>query len=144
MGRFVKNYGLHTGSYAIRMPLGTNTLGPQVPQSGQVRFNVANNNLEVYYSGAWHGISQAGRVAILTDRFTGDGTTQSFDMVNSPTAPEGYVPGQEAELLVFVGNIYQEPGVSYTVSGSLIEFTEAPNPGVRVIVLHNFNSTHVR
>ena len=144
MGRMVKNYFLHTGSHAIGLPLGTPSIGPQYPRDGQVRFNVAANTLEVYYSNAWHGISQAGRVAIVKDQMVGDGVTLSFVMAHAPLAPEDYLAGQEADILVFVGNIYQNPGVSYTIGGNTINFLEAPNFGVPIVVLHNFNSTHVR
>ena len=144
MGRMVKNYFLRTGSYAIGVPVGSSSLGPQQPRSGQVRFNISLNDLEVYYSGAWHAISQAGRVAIAKDQLVGDGVTLNFNMPNAPVGYDSYTPGQEADLLVFVGNIFQNPGVSYTVSGSIIQFQEAPNLGVPIVVLHNFNSTHVR
>lgn len=144
MGRFVKNLGLHSGSYAIRMPLGSASLGPQQPRDGQVRFNVSANTLEVFYSSAWHGISQAGRVEITKDVFIGDGVTQSFTMVNQPLPPEAYSAGQEAEALVFIGNVFQEPGLAYSLSGADIFFTSAPDLGVRIVILHNFNSTHVR
>ena len=144
MGRLAKNRQITTGSYAIRMPTGSSTVGPQRPQDGQVRFNEVSMTLEIFYSSTWHSVSQAGRVNILKDVFNGDGTTHAFTMSNAPSTPYEYQTGQEADLLVFIGNIFQEPGVAYTVSGSLIDFTSIPDPNVRIVVLHNFNSTFVR
>ena len=140
MGRFVKNKEIHTGSYAIRLPVGTNTLAPQFPIDGQIRFNDSSptlRNMEVYSNGSWKGVGMDGRVNIIKDTFVGNNLMTSFPLSNS------YDPGHEAEILVFIGSIYQEPGVAYTVNGPNIIFTSPPNNGITVIVLHNFNSTHV-
>jgi hypothetical protein len=139
MGRFVKNVKMHTGSYAISLPGGTHDVIPQYPEVGQIRYNQDLNKLEVYYGGNWNEISSSlrGRVHIVKDTFVGNGTTKTFAMAAS------YNPGDEAMMLVFVGNLYQNPGEVYTVSGSNITFTdEAPANGVKVLILHNFNSTH--
>lgn len=147
MGRFVKNREIVTGSYAIRMPVGTTEVigstidvTPQYPVSGQVKFNQTINKLEVYYNSAWHEVSSSvrGRVNIIKDIFVGDGVTTSFIMSNSV----GYNAGDEAMILVFVGNIFQEPGEVYTINDKILAFGEAPPLGIKVIVLHNFNSTH--
>ena len=144
MGRLVKNTQIHTGSYAIRMPLGSYTVGPQRPQCGQVRFNESNNNVELFYNGMWHHVGTTGRVAIFKDTFIGDGVKTDFDMFNAPTGDERYFPGMEADMLVFVGGVFQEPSVSYRVDGSVITFTGTPDLGIPIVVLHNFNSTNVR
>lgn len=144
MGRLAKNLRLRSGSYAIRMPIGSNTVGPQHPRDGQTRFNVTSNNLELYYSNAWHAVSTSGRVSIVKDVFTGNGITTKFIMLHAPTGPEGYLPGQDADVLVFIGGVFQEPSMSYTVDGDVIEFTSIPDLGIPIVVLHNFNSTHVR
>ena len=144
MGRLAKNRVIKTGSYAIRMPMGSNTVGPQRPQAGQVRFNKSNNNLEVFYSGEWHHLGTTGRVAIVKDTFIGDGVTADFTMLNAPTGEEQYYPGMESDVLVFVGGVFQEPNVAYTLNNAVISFTGVPDLGMPVVVLHNFNSTHVR
>lgn len=144
MGRLAKNRVIKTGSYAIRMPMGSNTVGPQRPQAGQVRFNKSNNNLEVFYSGEWRHLGTTGRVAIVKDTFIGDGVTADFTMLNAPTGEEQYYPGMESDVLVFVGGVFQEPNVAYTLNNAVISFTGVPDLGMPVVVLHNFNSTHVR
>lgn len=139
MGRFVKNVKIHTGSYAISLPGGTHDVVPQYPEVGQIRYNNDLNKLEVFYGSNWNEISSSlrGRVTISKDTFVGNGTNKVFTMTNS------YSAGDEAMVLVFVGNIYQDPGVVYTVDGTSITFTdEAPANGIKVLVLHNFNSTH--
>ena len=77
MGRFVKNAGVKTGSYAIRMPNGTNILGPNAPVDGQVRFNTdpSTNNLEVYKNNSWTELANVGRVAIVKDSWDVVGAT---------------------------------------------------------------------
>ena len=144
MGRLAKNIKIRSSSYAIRMPLGSSTVGPQRPRDGQTRFNVTSNNLELYYSSAWHAISTTGRVSIVKDVFTGNGVDTKFTMLHAPAGPESYQLGQDADVLVFVGGVFQEPAVAYTINGDIIEFTGTPNLGMPVVVLHNFNSTHVR
>jgi hypothetical protein len=138
MGRFIKNKEIHAGSYAIRLPVGSNSLSPQFPVDGQIRFNKTNpSNMEVFHNGSWKGVGLAGRVNIVKDTFVGNSLMTSFQLTNS------YIAGQEADILVFIGSIYQEPGVAYTVNGNNIIFSSPPNDGMTVIVLHNFNSTIV-
>lgn len=143
MGRYLKNTKIKAGSYAIQMPVGTNSFGPQFPVSGQMRFNSSIDNIEVYYGGAWRGMGLAGRVAIVKDSFFGDGTQTEFVM------SQKYAAGHDAEVLAFIGNVFQESQVAYTVGINLlnqgvITFTTAPMPGMPIVVLHNFNSTQVQ
>ena len=142
MGRHLKNTKIESGSYAIQLPMGTNSLGPQFPVSGQVRFNKSVDNVEVYFGGAWRGLAVSGKVAIVKDSFVGDGVTMDFIM------SQKYLPGHETEVLAFIGNIFQNPGVAFTVSVNLINqgvisFASPPPLDAPVVVLHNFNSTQV-
>jgi len=59
--------------------------------------------------------------------FTGDGTTYTFSLGYSPL---------EYEIFITVAGVPQTPGSSYAyfMSGSTIYFTEAPNPGDRIVV----------
>ena len=46
----------------------------------------------------------------------------------------------ETDILVFVGGVFQNPGVSYTVDGTDdITFTSAPPNGETIIILHGLN-----
>jgi hypothetical protein len=136
MGRYVKNVRLNNGSHAIGMPLSTNTLGPQFPELGQVKYNEDTSKLQVYAPTGWKDIATVGDVAIVRDYFLGDGTTSTYTMTKS------YVTGQEANMLVFVANVFQNPFVTYTVSGASITFVGVPATGVPIVILHNFNSTN--
>ena len=134
---------LTSRSYAIQLPVGNNSLGPQYPVSGQVRYNEAIENLEIYYSSAWHTVGMAGRVDVVKDSFVGDGATTVFVLAQK------YLAGRENDILVFVGNIFQDPQVTYTVgingiNEGIITFASPPKFNIPVIVLHNLNSTIVQ
>jgi len=53
-----------------------------------------------------------------------------------------YTSGQEAQVIVYVGNVYQNPTVAYTFNGTTtITFTSPPPLGQTVVILHNLAST---
>jgi hypothetical protein len=137
MGRFIKNEAIHTPSYAVRVPMGSDTLGPQFPEDGQVHFNTSNGLLEFYTNNKWQPVGLAGRVAIVKDTFVGNGVLTSFPI------SVGYDTGHEQEMLVYIGNIFQNPGVAYTVNQYMITFSSPPDANIVGVVLHNFNSTKV-
>ena len=137
MGRFVKNFTLQpTGSYSVIIPNGTSSLGPEGPVNGQFRYNSTTANMQAYFGGAWKQLAVAGNSTILKDAFTGDGSTTGFTMTYS------YNSGQEAQALVFIGGVFQNPGVNYTFGGTTTAtFTSPPPFGQAVVILHNFAST---
>jgi hypothetical protein len=55
------------------------------------------------------------------DNFTGDGSTTSFTLSRNAH--------HENDLEVFVGNVRQQPGSAYTVSGTTLAFTGTPANG---------------
>lgn len=141
MGRFIKNAELTSRSYATRAPMGSTSLGPEAPVDGQFRFNKDIGQIEVFFNGQWWALAVTGKVNIVKDTFVGDGTAVQFTPLSV-----SYPPGREAEVLVFVGNIFQNPGVAYHFINEVpdaIEFTSPPDPGSPIVVLHNFNSTQV-
>ncbi len=138
MGRYLKNTQIEGGSYAIQLPLGSNSVGPDVPQNGQIRFNTSNNRIEMFFGSSWNQVAKIGSVAIVVDEFTGDGVTTEFTMSQSESS--------ESAVLVSIGGVYQQPTTNYTVDGSTtITFTSPPPaPGVnpnKIVVVHNLNST---
>jgi hypothetical protein len=137
MGRFLKNTQIKGGSYAIQLPLGSNSLGPEVPVNGQVRFNQSNSRVELFYNAQWNQLAKIGNVAIVVDEFTGDNSQTAFTMSQIETSPNA--------VLVSIGGVYQQPTTNYTVSGTTITFTSPPPaPGVnpnKIVVVHNLNST---
>lgn len=133
--RSLKNPVLKTFGYATVMPFGTTALRPTSPIDGEFRFNTDTNKVEVYYESAWNSISKIGQVSITKDTFTGDSSTTNFTMTKS------YSAGEETKVIVVVGNIFQNPGVAFSVSGTNIVFSSPPPFGQTVIVLHGFAST---
>jgi hypothetical protein len=139
MGRYLKNTQLEGGSYAIQLPLGSNSVGPDVPVNGQIRFNTSNNKIEMFFAGIWNQVAKIGSVDIVVDEFTGDGITTTFTMSQAESST--------GAVLVSIGGVYQQPTINYTVDGStIITFTSPPPaPGVnpnKIVVVHNFNSTN--
>lgn len=138
MGRYLKNTQLEGGSYAVQLPLGSTSVGPDVPVDGQIRFNLSNTKVELFYNGAWNQIAKVGTVSIVVDEFTGDGVATTFTM--------SQVESSASAILVSIGGVYQQPTTNYTVDGSTtITFTSPPPaPGVnpnKIVVVHNLNST---
>jgi hypothetical protein len=64
---------------------------------------------------------------LTSQTFTGDGSTVAFTM--------GYTVANPTSILVTSGNVVQEPTVAYTVSGTTLTFTSAPE---------NADTIHVR
>jgi hypothetical protein len=95
MGRYLKNTQLEGGSYAVQLPLGSATVGPDVPVNGQIRFNQTNDKIEFYYNSAWNQIAKIGQVPITTDTCTtiDGGIVNQFTMAS---APRDYITGEEA------------------------------------------------
>lgn len=138
MGRYLKNTQLEGGSYAVQLPLGSSSVGPDVPENGQIRFNTSNNKVELFFAGVWNQVAKIGTVNITVDEFTGDGVTTNFTMSQTESSDNA--------VLVSIGGVYQQPSIAYTVSGTTISFTSPPPaPGLnpnKIVVVHNLNSTN--
>lgn len=146
MGRFVKNRELQSQGYSYRMPVGSTYLRMPSPTDGLFRFNTDTNQVEIYYNSAWNSVAKVGVSQIVKDSQgatspganleSADGSRTTFTMSTT------YNSGQEAQVLVYVGNVFQNPGVAYTFNGSnIITFTSPPPLGQTIIILHNFPST---
>jgi len=139
MGRYLKNTQLEGGSYAVQLPLGSSSVGPDVPVNGQIRFNQSNTRVELFYNSVWNTIAKVGTVAIVVDEFTGDGVLTAFTMSQAESS--------DSAILVSIGGVYQQPTTNYTTDGTTtITFTSPPPaPGVnpnKIVVVHNLNSTN--
>ena len=62
------------------------------------------------------------------DEFTGDGSNTNFTLSRNAH--------HENDLEVFVGNVRQQPGDAYTVSGTTLAFTGTPANGEVIYVVH--------
>lgn len=138
MGRYLKNTQLRGGSYAVQLPLGTSSLGPDAPVNGQIRYNQTNNKIEFFYNSQWNQVAKIGSVPITVDEFTGDAVQTAFTMSQAESDANA--------ILVQIGGVYQQPNVNYTVNGTTtITFTSPPpSPGInpnKIVVVHDLNST---
>ena len=132
----LKNTLLRSASYAIRVPSSSSAYGPDSPVDGQVRYNATLNKMQYYSIDKWINFAGEGKVLLEKDSFVGDGTTREFGpMLYS------YSTGEELSVLVFVGNVFQNPGVAYDLSGDIIRFSSPPNDLQPVIILHGYGST---
>lgn len=137
MGRYAKNTEVQAGQYAVRLPIGTSAVGPDVPVDGQTRFNATNSSVEFYYQSKWNVVARVGKVPIIVDEFSGDGVLTDFTMTQTEST--------ETDIVVMIGGVYQQPVQNYTVNGVTISFTSPPpapsiNPN-KIVVIHNLNST---
>lgn len=139
MARFVKA-GQFTSlndkqSGGLKLPDGTSTQRSPAPLAGEVRYNTTTNNFEFYNGSSYQNVAVKGTVTITKDSFTGDGSTLAYTL--------SITPADENNILVFVGNVFQNPDVAYTLSGATITFASAPPLSQTVVVLHGFDSTSV-
>jgi hypothetical protein len=151
MARLLKNPTVHDNpSFAVQLPIVPNSSYGDAPIGGLLRFNQATNRIEFYYNNSWSQVAKIGTVQLVTDSFSGDGTTSIFYMSQAESDPTA--------IAVFVGGVYQQPAANgagtsnanaYSVNGSTaITFSSAPpqvtgNSPTQIIVIHNINSTNV-
>ena len=129
MGYFVKNRLLASGSSGVVIPVGGSATRPLAPAFGLIRYNTDLAAIEYFNGIQYVQLSAAGSVDYTVDSFTGDGSTTVFTMsIAVPTA---------AQIMVFVGSIYQDSTTAYTVSGFDITFTSAPPDGEPISVIHS-------
>ena len=147
MGRYLKNTQLEGGSYAIQLPIGSASVGPDSPVNAQMRFNQSNDKIEFYYNGQWNQVAKIGQVPIYTDTFDTSDFIAAGGNLPMPNAPRDYITGEEASVLVFIGGVQQRPIDHYHFSSSVatkdlyLEPTAIGDAGQTVLVIHNFNST---
>ena len=129
MGIYVKNRRLPSGSTGVVLPTGSSETRPEYPTFGMIRYNTDVGLVEFYNGTVWNTLSTGGSVSYTVDDFTGNGVQTVFTM----TIPEDVA----ANIMVFVGSIYQDPATSYTVNGGYdITFTSAPPNTVPINVIH--------
>ena len=144
MGRFVKNTGFDSGSYAIGLEATSASFRPNIAgftSQTALRYSTSSNALEYYsHSGnVWQtvGVVASGTAQITKDSFTGVTSQTEFGPMSVT-----YYPGWEANVLVHVGGVYQIPGTNYNFYGNTtIHFGSAPSNGSDITLIHGFNST---
>ena len=109
------------------VPVGTTAQRP-TGQTGMIRFNTVENQLEVYNGSAWVSVGATNTVS--KDDFSGDDTTTAFTLGQSATTNS---------VIVTLNGTVQEATNAYSVSGTTLTFTNAPATG-DVIQVRTFYS----
>ena len=142
MGHMLKNTVFRSGSYALGVPNGTSAIGPSSPVNGQTRYNTTTGKLEFYANitgtPSWNAVAREGNVVITRTNFTGNGVAVQF-------WPVGFFAGDENEVIVHAGTVYQIPTTNYTFGSGIntgnIIFSSAPNNGAAITIIGGFSST---
>jgi hypothetical protein len=128
MANLYKNRRLLSGSTGTVLPTGSSATRPDNPVFGLIRFNTDTGLIE-YFNGFEYVSLNIGAQAYVIDNFTGDGTTTIFTMSVAVTLA--------TQIMVFVGSIYQQATVAYTVNGGFdITFTSPPPIDAAINVIH--------
>jgi hypothetical protein len=101
---------------SILMPVGNTAQRPGTAVTGMMRFNTTLDVLEFYDSNSWTPASSEFTV-ITADEFNGDGSTVAFTLSADSTT---------AGTVVAINGVVQIPTTAYSVSGTTLTFTEAP------------------
>lgn len=132
MGRYVKNKELDSQSYSIRLPMGSNVLAPNDPVTGLIRFNQSRSKIEFYDVNRWRPLTWASDIEYpFKDVFYGTGTQTVFGPMRFK-----YPVGNEIFLVVHIHNVWQNPGVAYTIDDYTISFSSPVPDGHAIVIVH--------
>jgi hypothetical protein len=119
---------------------------------GQMRYNTANLNVEVYQSGAWRSLRYKESTAITQQSLgNGDYIETTFGPLSPapPTSVESGTSWGGQNLIVIVENVIQIFNTNYTITqapgngktgtGYWVTFSSPVPGGKPVIVLHGFD-----
>lgn len=131
MGYYLKNRRLQSGSTGVVIPTGSTAQRPDYPTFGLIRFNTDTGFCEFFNGTIFQNMGVGGTVSYDVITATGDGSTEDFTL--------DYEYSDPTQLIVFVGSIYQEPTVAYTVSSFTLTFTSAPAAGIPINIIQTQN-----
>jgi hypothetical protein len=130
MGYLVKSRLLQSGSSGVVLPSGPTSERPIDPSTGLIRYNLSTSAIEFYDGSSYQILGTANSITYLVDNFVGNGVSTEFMMTQPVAAAD--------KILVFMGSIYQTPGV-YSVDGTKkITFVEPPPIGLPFNVIHSY------
>ena len=118
-------------STSVLMPVGNTAQRPVTGVTGMLRFSTTENALEVFDNTEWKKVGVPLFTVIVDDQFNGDGSTVAFVLSQESTT---------AGTVVSINGVMQIPTTAYSVSGTTLTFTEAPEPG-DVIDVRIFTTT---
>jgi hypothetical protein len=107
-------------STSILMPVGNVAQRPSTGVTGMLRFNTTADALEVYDNRQWTTVGVPSFTVIADQQFNGDGSNVVFTLSSSQTTNS---------CIVSINGVVQLPTVAYSVSGTTLTFTEAPQAG---------------
>ena len=110
---------------SFKLPVGTTAQRPTSPDEGEVRYNSTLDQVEVYKNGSWERVGDPDTATLVHDEFDGDGSTTDFTLSNSASTNT---------VMVSNNGVLQEPTNAYTVSGTTLSFTEAPESADKISV----------
>jgi hypothetical protein len=121
-------------STSILMPVGNTAQRPGTGVTGMMRFNSTTNSVEVYNNSAWTAVGVPVFTVIDDQQFNGDGSTVAFTINSNQTTNS---------CIVSINGVVQIPTIAYSVTGTTLTFTEAPEPGDRIDVRQLTTTTSV-
>jgi fibronectin-binding autotransporter adhesin len=103
-------------STSVLIAVGNTAQRPSTGVTGMLRFNTSLDSLEYYDNDSWTSAGTTFTV-IVADSFVGNGVANTFTLSQTSTT---------AATIVSINGIVQIPTTSYSVSGNVLTFTEAP------------------
>ena len=116
---------LFLGSLGVGLPSGNVAERPVSPPIGTSRLNTDYSQLETWDGTRWLIIGPPTGNTITDQQFSGDGNTTTYILSEPATA---------SSLLVSIQGVGQIPRTSYTVSGNVLTFNQAPAIGDNIDV----------
>ena len=151
----VKDQVILDSTNCVLVPKGTQAQRPTSPVNGHMRYNIDDNEFEVYQNGAWRELRYKEPGTITQQNLgNGDATETVFGPLNSGDT-DFPIPAAAQNVMVYIENVFQISTTNYTleqsVAGNLtgpnapyadgwyIKFTSAPPLAKPITVLHNFD-----
>ena len=107
-------------STALGIAVGNTAQRPGSPTAGDMRFNTTTGFVEIYDGSQWEIVGGSEFGSITSQTVSGDNSTVAFTLNQAAST---------AGVIVSINGTIQEPTSSYSVSGTTITFTEAPESG---------------
>jgi filamentous hemagglutinin len=105
---------------SVLIPVGTTGQRPDPGTLGMLRFNSTLDAVEVYTSADWTPVGTPEFTVITDQQFNGNGVGVAYTLANASTTNSA---------IVSINGVLQLPTVAYSVSGTTLTFTEAPQTG---------------
>jgi len=126
IGNAAPDVSLDIGSKtdAVHLPVGTTAQRPGSPAAGYFRYNSTLSKFEGYTT-AWGEIGGGGSNSIVTDTFTGNGSTVDFTLSSAM--------GSVNNLIVFIDGVYQNPDAYSLPAATTLRFSAAPANSRKIV-----------